>query len=691
MKVSGRLAQHDGVNAVLAAAAGVVARRGARVAAPAPDVAGLLALERRAPGVGAGRDALLVALLCFADLSSISLLGPRAVRPRRRRRVAVPRAAGSAGCRDAGATRSIWRSLGVLLLPSRTWSSSARRRRAATSAQRDRDGHHPVPPELPARAGERGARRPRDARRHGVAVRRLEHLPARGLVPARADRLRHARPADRRADRAVVRRGLRRSAAGGDVAPAWPARPGVGVVALVYNLTYPVGLAAAVGAAAVRHADAAHTRGVAAERFPRRARAARVTAAAIVGLSASGRWRRSPRRRRVHGGRGVQAWLAPRGRAGCACWRTRCLAPCCGCVVGARAVRAERRSPPPASCPTGASTSPTCASSSSARSATSPTTSPAGRRARWSAPATWRRRPRSSSSRAARGRSSARAAGADRAGGHDRLRHRAAELLRRPLAGPHPHLRRAARALLAARSGSALLLRAGPRSAARRGRRLALALARRACSSSPSPGPRSATASRARRSRTPRPGGESLRGGARPPLAPAAADARPRPPASAALERYMPGERASLVMVHARPRRRDPDAQRARRPAAPRRPVGGELRRAPRSCPSLARSGRRAAPGRPDAGRPSRARTVLATLRARPVARPARPPAPAARAAAAVGAAADRPALPAPRRRAARRRLHGGGAAGPRAELARAQDAAPVQDSRTPAQSVLAP
>ena len=156
----------------------------------------------------------------------------------------------------------------------------------------------------------------------------------------------------------------------------------------------------------------------------------------------------------------------------------------------------------------GRSTSPTCARSCSATSATSPTTSPAGRRASRVGAAYL-----------------ASAVGDRRAGAPPRPAGASASapalialtgvtaygialfsyfVDRSP--GPHPPLRLRCRPCSPARSGSRLLLRAAPRvsraGADRRPRRGARG---RRARSSRSPGPRSATASRTRRSRTPRP------------------------------------------------------------------------------------------------------------------------------------------------------------------------------------------
>ena len=158
------------------------------------------------------------------------------------------------------------------------------------------------------------------------------------------------------------------------------------------------------------------------------------------------------------------------------------------------------------------------------------------------------------------------------------------------------------------------------------------------------------------------PGGSSLRGALErlwhpPPLAPAA------PAGEQALRRSMPGERESLVMVQPDLGHRDPAPQRPRGQAAPRRSVGGQLRRGGGAAPAPGR-GRCTAPRRPDAPRragPPGARRAAGE----PVARRARRARLGARAAAGVGAAADRPALPPPARRARPRGLHGRGAGSP--------------------------
>ena len=174
----------DGVDVVLAAAAvwwlGAGARAGARHAAPGAWPA-LLALERRAPAVWArGRARAAGGAACASPyLRSISVPGlvlcGLARRRRDRRRTGACR---SGGCRGRWGVAADVAALGALLaagpgprhLPPRGGGRRPRRRA--------RDGHHPVPPQLPARPGQRGARRPPDARRDGVAVRRLQHLPA---------------------------------------------------------------------------------------------------------------------------------------------------------------------------------------------------------------------------------------------------------------------------------------------------------------------------------------------------------------------------------------------------------------------------------------------------------------------------------------------------------------------------------
>ena len=190
--------------------------------------------------------------------------------------------------------------------------------------------------------------------------------------------------------RLAVRRGVRRRGRRAGVQPLLSGR-----------------LAAPVGAAALRDADAARARarsrasGSRAVRVPPRSRRPRSSGSRSVwsleafayttfvfAVVAS-----------------VQAWLlagaGTAARAGAprrSARRSRASSPT-RCSPG-------RRSPPPAGCRTGASTSPTCGSSSSAASATSPTTSRAGRRGSPSAPATWPRRRRWSSWRAGAARSS---------------------------------------------------------------------------------------------------------------------------------------------------------------------------------------------------------------------------------------------------------------------------------------------
>ena len=439
VKVSGRLAQHDGVNVVLAAAAawwlgaGLVLARATRARAwPA-----LLALERRAPAAWAlAALALLVALVCFAVPPLDQRAGPRAVRPRRRRRdrrlrARADRAAAAAlgpRGRPGGARRAARCSSPIS-------SSSAPRRPPATSPSALETGIIAVPPQLPARAGQRGARRPRDARRDGVAVRRLQHLPAGGLVPGRADRLRHARAADRRDDRALVRGGLRRPAAGRHVAPR--VRRGVrrrgrraGVQPLLSGR-----LAAPVGAAALRDADAARARRGRGRAVPApRARRPAWRRPRSSGSRASGRWRPSPTRRSCSRWWRASRRGSRRSRDGCARWRA---------AASARRSRAwsptrcspGRRSPPPAGCRTGASTSPTCGSSSLGEPRRPHLRRPAldaGTRRRRRLPGLGGRAGRAGAP--ARPARRARAPGADRDHGRHRLRERADELLRRPLA-----------------------------------------------------------------------------------------------------------------------------------------------------------------------------------------------------------------------------------------------------------------
>ena len=360
-------------------------------------------------------------------------------------------------------------------------------------------------------ARQRGAQRARDAGGYGLAVWSHQHLPARRVVPARADRLRDARAPDRRADGSLVRRGLRGAAAGGHVAPAVGRRDGCRRRRARVQPRLPRRRAAAVRPAALRAPD---------------------------GSSSSPRWRESaspPARGRRASPRSRHSGSRRCGRS--SRWRSPpwCSPPCCACrrgslrvpaasggwrASGARRPRAAcaptpsspaRRSRRRATCPTGRGTSPTCASSCSGASATSPTTSAldpgaaVGVAYLASAAAIAelvRRRGRIVE------RERAALVAVDR---HDGVRDRAAQLLRRPLAGPHPRPRRTAgRADGRALARPAAARARHPSPAARAGG-LGFALAVAALVVA-WPGPRSASASRARRRRSrPRAAGRCTR------------------------------------------------------------------------------------------------------------------------------------------------------------------------------------
>ena len=472
------------------------------------------------------------------------------------------------------------------------------------------------------------------------------------VVPGRADRLRHARAADGALTALWFGAGYGVLRLAGTSRLLSAAAFGVAVVALVFNLVLPRRHAAAVRAAALRDADGARARRGRGRAVPAPRAAPRVAAAAIVGLVVSV-WsleafaytavvfaaRRVRAGVALPGARAAAAAGAPGGARRRARVRGR-----------ARAVRRRdaRRHRPAARL--GRSTSPTCASSSfgeprrphlrrpaldARRSPSAPATLASAvalvELARRRGPLVERERPALIAARR-----------------HDRLRHRAAQLLRRPLAGPHPHLRRAARPLLAGALWLGLLLRTpGRRRAARRGRpawrsrsRVAVLVVAVAWSSIgdalPAHGARPRRARAARRC-----AGRSSGSGTR------RRSTRAAPAGERALARYMPGERREPRHGRARPRRSRSccaaaawtgcsSATRGRRASSPQEEL-----------PGLAAPRRRAAPGRAHAARragacrcsPRCARTRRATC--------SPSPSPRARAAAAVGAPADRPALPA--------------------------------------------
>ena len=161
---------------------------------------------------------------------------------------------------------------------------------------------------------------------------------------------------------------------------------GVAVVALVFNLSYPVGSLPQSGPLRFGMPMLLVLVAVAGERFPRRARAAQVAAAAVVGLSSVWSLEAFAYTTFVFAVvASVQAWLSPEpGRLRALVRRG--LGAALACVVDPRAVRrgdARRHRPAaglgrvprlPARVPR------------SATSATSPTTSRAGRRGSSSAP-----------------------------------------------------------------------------------------------------------------------------------------------------------------------------------------------------------------------------------------------------------------------------------------------------------------
>ena len=428
---------------------GVVARRGARARArhARPAVAALLALERRGSGgVGARRDRAAGGAVVLRGSPLDQPAGPGALRRRRRRgdrraRARADRTAAAA----AGASRPIWRRSARCSCSSPTSSIFRPEEAGGDLCRRAGDGHHPVPPRLPARAGERGARRPRDARRHGFAVRRLEHLPAGGVVPDRADRLRHARAVDRRADRALVRGGLRRSAAGRDVTRCWPPRRSASrwsrwcSTCPIRSVRCPSRGRCASGCRCCSCSWRSRASDSRAARAPRVSRRRRPS-----GSRASGRWRPSRTRRSCS-----RRWRASRRGSRRRSGRLRRLAyrvPGRGARLRDRP-RAVRRSDARRH----------RRAAGLGRVPRLPARVPhrRGRRAHLrrpalehrdspSAPATWRRPPRWRSCAPRWRARRARTPGADRHRGHHRVRQRADGLLRRPLAGPHPHLRRAA-------------------------------------------------------------------------------------------------------------------------------------------------------------------------------------------------------------------------------------------------------
>ena len=322
-------------------------RRSSRVALRPPAPRARAARTPRRPRVARSRRARRSsALLCFAELGSVSPLALAAGRARGGRRVRRRRPLRAAPAAAAvGRSRSTSRcSARVLLarprpadLPAR---AGGRRRR-----DRARDRHHPVPPRLPARPGQRGARRPRDARsdtasQYGVTSIYLlagwfQVAPigygTLGLLTGALTALWFG------AGYCVLRlAGTSRLLAA--------AALGVAVVALVFNLRLSGRRAAAVRPAALRAADGRRPRGGRGRALPRPARA--------------GRRRRRSRRRpllglvargvRLHARScsppGLRPGLARRRRRRPRGWRATALAAALACVARARAVRRSRRS-----------------------------------------------------------------------------------------------------------------------------------------------------------------------------------------------------------------------------------------------------------------------------------------------------------------------------------------------------------
>ncbi len=186
----------DTVGVALAAALAwwIAAAVAIRRAAQARPWEGLLNLAPAAAAVWAACGVLsFIVLLCLTNLASVSLLG--AV-------IGVALLVAVLGAYDRLRPPALgrgWRIaidvlLVVLILLAVPDLIVVRPEQAPGNLPISlRDVDHPVPPELPARAGQRGARRAADAGRHRLAVRRRQHLSARRLVQARPDRLRHAR------------------------------------------------------------------------------------------------------------------------------------------------------------------------------------------------------------------------------------------------------------------------------------------------------------------------------------------------------------------------------------------------------------------------------------------------------------------------------------------------------------------
>ena len=508
---AGALGGDDGVNVVLARRLVWWARRGRRSprADPRPRP------WPRAPGAGARvpRGAWarppphwLVALLCFAVpaarsacSASCSRSSPPPRRSRWRVRIArLPRRWGARSTRRARRPAPASCPTSLIFRP-----EEARRRPRRIALE---TGDHPVPPQLPARPGERGARtatRCSSTRRRSTASASIYLLAAWfQLAPIGYGTLGLL---DRGADRALVRAGYGVLRMAGT--PRLLAAAAIGVARRRARLQphLPVGALPQSGPLRFGMPMAADPRGGRRRALPRRrARRAHRGGARSSGSPASGRSRRSPTRRPCS-----RRWRASRGLA---------LPP------RRAAARGSAHAVPDASL---AASSRTRSSPLATLAVTGqlpdwgavprlPARVPdragrrphlrrrrAGRRASRSAPPTSRRRPRSPSSRAARGalvereRPALVALAGTTAYGIALFSY----FVDRSLDHILPATSRC-RAARRRRSGSALLLRSGRRSAARRGLAGWRSRSRSPCSSSRSPGPRSDRASRARRSPT---------------------------------------------------------------------------------------------------------------------------------------------------------------------------------------------
>jgi peptidoglycan/LPS O-acetylase OafA/YrhL len=288
VKVSGRLAQHDGVNVVLAAAvvwwlgAGLVLARATR-ARPWPV---LLALERRARVVWAlAAIALLIALVCFASLRSISVPGlvlcalaaGAAIAVHARVRIGrLPRRWGVAA--DLAALGAL-----LLLVPDLVIFRPEQAAHDLSVALETGiiQFHHnfllgPANEVLGGRAMLVGT-----ASQYGVSS--IYLLAAWFQVAPIGYGTLGLLTGGLTALWFMAGYGVLRLARTPRLLSA--AAFGVAVVALVFNLSYPVGSLPQSGPLRFGMPMLLVLVAVAGERFPRRARAARITAAAIVGLS----------------------------------------------------------------------------------------------------------------------------------------------------------------------------------------------------------------------------------------------------------------------------------------------------------------------------------------------------------------------------------------------------------------------